>query len=322
MAPGAELRRADERLLRRIRTRRGRVSAGAVLLEGPRAIESAIRHGAKIVLVVTETGSPLPPGLEAILAAERLRPHRAEVPKGGLTEFAQTERPQGILAVAREPGAEWPPPATGRVAGGGVLILDRIQDPGNAGALVRAAAALEVERVIALDGTADLWGAKAVRAAAGLSFALPLHHAPWREVEVWLVSGSVELILADSGGRDVRDFESSPGTPPGACGRASARQGREERRWALLIGNEASGPRPEALAAAATRLAIPLPPGVDSLNAALAGALLLWELGPARKALLEAGGREASGTRVHPASGSARHPRGTDVDHADGRTNR
>ena len=318
----APLRRADERLLRRIQTRRGRVRAGAVLLEGPRAVESAVCHGAEIVLVVIETGSPLPPGLEAIFAAEHCRAHRAEVPKGGLTEFAETERPQGILAVAREPGAEWPPTATGRGAGGGVLILDRVQDPGNAGALVRAAAALEVERVIALDGTADLWGAKAVRAAAGLSFALPLHHAPWREVVGWLVSGSVELILADPGGRDVRGFEPPSGTHQGARGRASALQGRQGRRWALLIGNEASGPRPEALAAAATRLSIPLPPGVDSLNAALAGALLLWELGPARKALPAAGGRAAGGTRIHPASASTRHPHGTDVDHADGRANR
>ena len=258
--------------------------AGVVLLEGRRAIESAVWHGAEIVLVVVETGSPLPPRLEAILTGACVRAHRAQVPEGGLTEFAQTERPQGILAVAREPGAEWPPPATGGGSGFGVLILDRVQDPGNAGALVRAAAALQVERVIALDGTADLWGPKAVRAAAGLSFALPLHQAPWREVEGWLASANVELILGDPGGRDVRGFEPSPGTPPGAGGEASARQRRAGRRWALLIGNEASGPRPEALAAAATRLSIPLAPGVDSLNAALAGALLLWELGPANEA--------------------------------------
>lgn len=273
---------------------------GAVLLEGPRAIETAVWHGAELALVVTETGVPFPPDLEAILTGERIRARRAEVPKRGLSALAQTEHPQGILAVAREPSAEWPPAAAGRLSGGGLLVLDRVRDPGNAGALVRAAAALEVERVIALDGTVDLWGAKAVRAAAGLSFALPLHQATWRELDGWLASRGVELIVADPGGRDVRGFEPSPGKLADACGGEPALGDTEGKTWALLVGNEASGPRPEASAAAATRLSVPLPPGVDSLNAALAGAILLWQLGPARQAPPEGGG--GAGARGGPQS--------------------
>lgn len=266
---------------------------GVVVLEGPRAIETAVRHGADIVLTVRETGASLPPGLESFLAGRGIGGSRAEVPGGGLAAFARTAHPQGILAIAREPDAGWPPPSGAACRGRGVLVLDRIRDPGNAGALVRTAAALGTERVIALDGTVDLWSAKAVRAAAGLSFALPLHRASWRELDRWMTSRGMALVVADPRGRDVRAFGLRLRSP------SATRGGEPDPRadWALLVGNEARGPRPEASGAATARVAIPLRPGVESLNAALAGALLLWELGPGRERRPEGGGRTTPGHR-------------------------
>ncbi|MDE0395388.1 MAG: RNA methyltransferase [Gammaproteobacteria bacterium] len=290
------LRRADERLLRRIRTRRGRMREGVVVLEGPRAIETAVRHGADILLTARETGATLPPGLESLLAGRRIGGSRAEVPVGGLAGFARTAHPQGILAIAREPDAGWPPPSLAACQGRGVLVLDRIRDPGNAGALVRSAAALGTERVIALDGTVDLWSAKAVRAAAGLSFALPLHRARWRELDRWMASRGVVLVVADPRGRDIREF-GLPLRSPSAAGGGVPGLRDAGADWALLVGNEARGPRPEATGASTARVAIPLRPGVESLNAALAGALLLWELGPGRARRPEGGGRTPPGHR-------------------------
>ena len=272
---------------------------GVVVLEGTRAIETAVRHGADILLAVRETGASLPLGLESILAGRSMAGSRAEVPAGGLAAFARTAHPQGILAIAREPDAGWPPPSRAACRREGVLVLDRIRDPGNAGALVRSAAALGAERVVALDGTVDLWSAKAVRAAAGLSFALPLHRAGWRELDRWMKSRGVALVVADPRGHDVREFRLQIRTPsvPGG-GEPGIRDRRTD--WALLVGNEARGPRPEASGAAAARVAIPLRSGVESLNAALAGALILWELGPGRERHPDEGGRS---TQEHRKSG-------------------
>lgn len=276
---------------------------GVVVIEGPRAIETAVRHGADILLTARETGASLPPGLESLLAGGSIGGSQAEVPGGGLAGFARTAHPQGILAIAREPDAGWPPPSLAARRGCGVLVLDRIRDPGNAGALVRSAAALGAERVIALDGTVDLWSAKAVRAAAGLSFALPLHRARWRDLDRWMASRGVALVVADPRGCDVREFGRPLRLPSDAGG------GEPDLRdagvdWALLVGNEARGPRPEATVASTARVAIPLSPGAESLNAALAGALLLWELGPGRERRPEGDGPTTPAHREHGRPGA------------------
>jgi TrmH family RNA methyltransferase len=189
------------------------------------------------------------------------------VPAALFRELSQTEAPQGILGVAAEPRTALPPPAS--AGSERCLVLDAVQDPGNVGTLVRTAAALGVTRVVALDGTTDPWGAKAVRASAGLVFALPVHVVSWAEASAWIASVAVPLLVASAGGDDLR-----AGAPSAASGPGSG--------WALLLGNEGQGARPEAAAAASARLAIPMVGGVESLNVATAGAILLWALGPGR----------------------------------------
>jgi TrmH family RNA methyltransferase len=126
------------------------------------------------------------------------------------------------------------------------------------GTLVRAAAAFGVAAVLVLDGTADPFNAKAVRAAAGAIFRVPVLRAPWERIEGDLRARG-PVLVADMGGQDV----------------AAA---RPRGSWALVVGSEAAGPRPAARAAATDTLAIPMRAGIESLNAAVAGAVLLYAL--------------------------------------------
>ncbi len=266
------LTRARQRLLRRIATRRGREAEGVVLVEGPRVLSTALANEARVLFIVREEGRW--GGTRLTDSGLHLQPETeiVDVESGVLDEFSSTEASQGILAVVLQPeyampAAEHGPPC--------VLVLDGVQDPGNAGALTRAAAALGMGWVVALSGTADLWGAKAVRASAGFAFAIPTQMLEWPRMQNWLDDNSVGLLVADPRGRDVRDWidEDRRSTQPGGSG---------FRSWALVVGNEAAGPRQEVLDRADACLSIPLVAGVDSLNVATAGAILMWSLGPAR----------------------------------------
>lgn len=257
------LTRARERLLRRIATRRGREKEGIVLVEGPRALATALAAGAEFDFVMLLEGAPLPEGLASLLVPRGV--DVVELSPAELREHSRTESPQGVAAVAREPRV--PLPAPEKATGSTCLVLDGVQDPGNAGTLIRAAAAFGTGRVLALDGTVDVWNPKAVRASAGTAFHLPVHRLPWEEAVAWLDAAGIPLLVGDAGGRDVRAWSDRAPEPSG---------------WALLVGNEAAGPRAAAAARASASLAIPLASGVDSLNVAMAGTVLLWALGPGR----------------------------------------
>lgn len=265
------LSRGKLRLLRRLRERKGRSREGLVLVEGPRAVTTALAAGARFRFVLLAAGEGVDAaggggeGERPLFGSAELRRSGVDVvrlPEEELAGLADTESPQGVLGVAEEPRPGLPEQA----AGERILVLDAVQDPGNVGTLIRAAAAFLVDRVLALDGTADPWNAKAVRASAGLAFFLPIHRLAAAEALDWLEAQGIPLLVADADGRDVRALDVPRGPRAG---------------FALLVGNEAAGPRDEARSRAAALVALPLPPGVESLNAALAGAVLLWELGPA-----------------------------------------
>ncbi|MEX2531188.1 MAG: RNA methyltransferase [Gemmatimonadota bacterium] len=255
---------AKRRLIRRLRDRKGRSREGLVLLEGPRTVSTAREAGARIRFALLETGRR-DDGLGQALEAEGvsvLRLHRSEI-----EALSDTESPQGVLAVAEEPRPQLPDPQEDPVGllSERILLLDAIQDPGNVGTLIRAAAAFGLDRVIALDGTVDPWNPKVVRAAVGLSFRVPVHRGHEDEVFSWLAAAGLPLFVADAGGQDVRQFAVPPGTAGG---------------FVLLVGNEGAGPRPAAVERAAALVALRLAPDVESLNAAVAGSILMWALNP------------------------------------------
>jgi TrmH family RNA methyltransferase len=243
-------------ILGRLRHRKTREREGLVLVEGVRAVREALAGGATPRFAVT---SPALESLEdgaaarAALAGSGVEVH--PVDDRELSGLSETEHPQGVLLVCVEPAAD-----EGVVhAGGRYLVLDAVQDPGNVGTLVRTATAFALDAVLVLDGTADPWGAKAVRASAGMVFRRPLLQRDAEAALALLHRAGVPLLVADMAGSDIADAVTSDG-------------------WALLVANEGAGPR-ETLRDAADRLVrVPMPGPAESLNAGVAGALLLYAL--------------------------------------------
>jgi len=240
----------------RLRQRKTREREGLVLVEGTRAVREALAAGAAARFAVA---SPALDRLEEG-AATRAALTRAEVEveavgDGELAELADTGHPQGVLLVCAQP-----PEQDDAVRGGGRwLVLDAVQDPGNVGTLVRTAVAFDLDGVLALDGTADPWGAKAVRASAGMAFRRPLLRRGADAALALLRRAGVPVLVADMDGGDIAEVPSAGG-------------------WALVVSNEGAGPR-DALRAVAERLVrVPMPGPAESLNAAVAGALLLYAL--------------------------------------------
>ncbi len=241
----------------RLTHRKTREREGLVLVEGVRAAADALDAGAELRFSLR---SPWLDGTDEGRALRaRLEAAGADVDEVGneeLAGLADTESPQGILLVCAEPR---PPAAEVVRPGARLLLLDAVQDPGNAGTLIRAATAFGLDGVVALDGTVDPWNPKTVRAAAGMAFRLPVLGASWAEVEALLASSGLPLLVADAGGEP-------PPTEPLDGG------------WALAVGNEAAGPRGDVRAAARTVVRVPMPGPAESLNVGVAGSILLYAL--------------------------------------------
>jgi len=243
-------------LLGRLRHRKTRERERLVLVEGIRSVTEALKAGAEPVFaVVSPRLETLGWGAGLLSTLQRLVEDVERLGDAELDSLADTERPQGVLLVCRQ--RTWD--VTGLDAEGRYLVLDAVQDPGNVGTLVRAATAFDVDGVIALDGTADPWGPKAVRSSAGMAFRVPVGLAGADDAIELLRASGVPLLVADATGADVADV-----LAPGS--------------WALAVGNEGVGTR-EALRLAASRFVrIPMPGPAESLNAGVAGAILLYAL--------------------------------------------
>jgi len=261
-----ELSLQRRKLLRRLRSRKSREREGLFLVEGIRSAGEALQAGADVrFAVLSSRALGLPGGEEAV---ERLRGAGVdlhEVDDSDLAELSDTEAPQGLLLVCREPSTsletlEATLRATGRERSAlRILVLDGLQDPGNVGTLVRVAAAFGLSGVIALEGTVDPYNPKVVRASAGGVFTTPIVTESWGRVRPWLGSQGVRLLVADASGTEVTRVD--PGGP-----------------WALVIGSEGAGARPEIRREAELSVGLRMPGGAESLNAAVAGSILLYVL--------------------------------------------
>ena len=252
------LTRREERLLRVLRERRGREGEGLFLAEGVRAVEDLAASGLPVRFAVASSSLEDGGRGAALLAtlAGRGVPVR-EAGERALAELADTDTPQGILAVAEIPAATLEaldPEGDPAV----LLVLDAVQDPGNFGTLARTAEALGAAGVVALPGTVDPWNPKSVRAAMGSTFRLPVVASRWEALGPWLRARRIAVLAADAGGE-----------PLGA---------HPPRRAALVVGNEGAGISPATREWMDRAVGIPLRGRAESLNVAAAGAILLHEL--------------------------------------------
>ncbi|MBI3941350.1 MAG: RNA methyltransferase [Acidobacteria bacterium] len=174
-----------------------------------------------------------------------------------LQSISTLQQAPGLLAVARKRLFALDCVALGRCS----LLLDGIQDPGNVGTLLRSAAAFGVQGVLAAPGTAHFYNPKVVRAAMGALFHLQLcEKVEPHEIRLLLQSRQVQLLIADSkSGEDPKDLPL-------------------DRRYMLVLGHETLGASAQWLEMSHRRVRIRLAPAVESLNVAVAGSILLYEL--------------------------------------------
>jgi RNA methyltransferase, TrmH family len=227
--------------VRRLRRLGSRREAGEVLLEGPRVVGEAVASGVRLeVLALGEGTSFQAPAQRTVVLGKR-----------ALDSFSQTVTPQGVLAIARWETVT-PAEALGaaRAAGWPLLVLDGVQDPGNVGTICRSAAAAGAPALTVLEGSADPLGPKAVRASAGCVFRLKVARGSWA------------------------DLDGLGGYGASAAGGVPFDQAELERAELLALGGEARGLRRSDL----DSVTIPMAEGIESLNVAAAGAILLFQL--------------------------------------------
>ncbi len=243
------------RVIRRLHTRRSRVKEGLVLVEGVRAVREVLAiDAAPRFAVVSETFRRTGEG-QALCAELDRRVETHKVEDSTMAELAATERPQGVLLVCAEPSAP-----LSLAAGGRYLVMDALQDPGNVGTLIRSAVAFGFTAVLCLDGTADPWSAKAVRSSAGLAFRIPIRAC---ELSHFIrdVEGTVPVWVADA-------------APLARVAKTDA----AAQGFALVVGNEGAGVRDELREVAHGARSVRMVKGAESLNAAVAGSILMHEL--------------------------------------------
>lgn len=244
---------SEDKRWRSLERRKGRTEHGLFLAEGVRLLEDLVASEREVVHLLHTSEAAGSARARAVIdrCRERGVPTE-EVPEGELRRYADTVTPQGLLAVARIPEPDWD-----ELPAGDVVVLDAVQDPGNVGTVLRTAEALGAVGAVALPGTVDAWNPKVVRASAGSVFRLPVIEASGEE--------AVERLRARGG----------PIWASDAVGEPLSRGDPVPRGIALVLGNEGSGVGEELLAAADRRVAIPLPGGAESLNVAVASAILM-----------------------------------------------
>jgi RNA methyltransferase, TrmH family len=240
------------RMLRALHGGRGRQEHGAFLLEGVRLISEAVSASwpLRVALYDAERAGT-DPELAALVATI---PDAIAASPRALREASGTVTPQGIVAAATLPSTGELATAAGTL----VLVMDSISDPGNAGTLLRSALGTGVRTVLTSRGSVDLFSPKVVRSGMGAHFRLRLGaELPWDRIREILAGR--EVVLADAGAEmPYYRFD-------------------WRRPSALIVSSEAHGPGPEALQLASSRVSIPIAPELESLNAAVAGSIILFE---------------------------------------------
>ena len=234
---------------------RARLSGGLVAIEGEHLLEEALRSGLVFKTIFVAEGRQVPAvvprGVEVLRLSDEV-----------FASVVDTQSPQGVAGLLVPPVREMEDLM--RSTAPLILIAAGLQDPGNLGTLVRSAEAFGAAGVLTTAGTVSAWNQKALRASAGSVFRVPVVISPVEEIARLKLRG-VRLLAAVGQGGGLKNGEFV-----GAC--------------AVMIGNEGAGLSAEWLAIADARVTIPYPGPVESLNAAVAGSLLLYEASRQRAA--------------------------------------
>jgi len=299
--PGSEIIRSRDN--KRLKTFRaalrgsGPAAGEPIAVEGPKLVEEGLRAGLELdALLVSESGEA---HLDRIFAVARET--EDGVPRSRIFRttdklfagVAGTETPQGIAALFRQ--REWAfedvlrgtalPDGSFRGDPSLVIVLVGVQDPGNVGTILRSAEAFGATGVICVRGTADPWSPKGVRASAGSALRLPLLRGIAPTVAlVQLRTAGLKIYAAVSGTKERRAQGDRQRNQPEQQSNSANLAANLADRCAILIGSEGHGLPPELEHAADAIVSVPISEPVDSLNAAVAASVLLYEAARQRRA--------------------------------------
>ena len=225
-------------------SRRERERTGLFAAEGTKLLEEAVRWypGLDTVILADGVEQPLPEGVRVVRVSREI-----------MASLSEMDAPQGALFLCRYPKeADFVPQK-------GMLLLDGIQDPGNLGTILRTADALEIP-VALLDGCADLYSPKTVRASMGAVFRTQFVQTTWERAGSLFAQAGIPVAVTEMS-TQAEDLRSA-----------------RPEELAVVIGSEGQGVRPEIRRSASRRLVIPMNPRCESLNAAIAAALVMWQM--------------------------------------------
>lgn len=233
-----------QQVRRLLTSKKERDAAGLFVADGTKLLAEAIAHYPGLDTVIVSDGVEVQLPKQVTLV---------RVPEDVMAYISPMEAPQGALFLCRLPQPEVFVPR------GGMLLLDGIQDPGNLGTILRTADALNVP-VALLEGCADPYGHKAVRASMGAVFRVQPVQTDWEQVRAQCAAAGIALAVTALSDRaeDIRNADLAS--------------------VAVVIGSEGRGVRPEILAQADAQLIIPMTDHCESLNAAVAATIVMWEM--------------------------------------------
>ncbi len=225
-------------------SRKEREQTGLFVADGTKLLQEAIRWWPGLHTVILSQGvtMEIPEGVRTVV-----------VPEDVMASISPMQSPQGALFLCRLPekAAFVPKP--------GMLLLDGIQDPGNLGTILRTANALQIP-VVLLEGCADPYSHKVVRASMGAVFRMEVVQTAWETVKTACDTAGIPIgvtALKDTA-RDLREVPL--------------------RDMAVVIGSEGQGVREEILESVQQALIIPMDPCCESLNASIAAAIVMWQM--------------------------------------------
>jgi RNA methyltransferase, TrmH family len=271
-------------LVQRTRAVRDGREPASIFIEGLRLAEEAIAAALAVeVVLLTERLMRDPRGAD-LRAALHNTTRIYEVSDGVMDVVTDTKSPQGVVLLARRPHTERAAFEAAQMGLPLIAILHGVNNPANAGAMLRVAEAAGASGVIATDGAADLFSPKALRGAMGSAFRLPLWtHVEFNAALAWCAARGIITVATDP--RAARSHTEHDWTAPAA----------------VIIGPEANGLTDAEASAAAARIHIPMRAPVESLNAATALAVVLYE---AARQRADAGKRQKAEGGKQKAEGS------------------
>ena len=233
-----------QQVRRLLTSRKARQESGLFVADGTKLLEEAVKWWPGLETVILSDGVDMQ-------VPESVRTVR--VPEDVMESISPMQAPQGALFVCRLPEKMDFTPMPG------MLLLDGIQDPGNLGTILRTADALEIP-VVLLEGCADPYSHKVVRASMGAVFRTSVQQTQWQKVRLACEEDNIPIAVTALSNR-AKDLREAPLST-----------------MAVVIGSEGQGVRSEILDAAREELIIPMNPRCESLNAAVAATIVMWQM--------------------------------------------